>query len=170
MNIVPSWGGSMFEALMVPLLVPEEEWAPRSWGVNHPLYVARADRARAWRRREYGFWGFSPSNNPAGGYREYGVDPIGLNPDGYTSDEERTPSTTASTAAGRAQPQPPSAQGVVTPHASFLALAARARRRSRTSRSSKSTSRPRTAPAASTTRSTSRRARSRATTSRSTRG
>ena len=39
MRIVPSWGGSMFEALMVPLFVPEERWAPRSWGVNHPLYV-----------------------------------------------------------------------------------------------------------------------------------
>jgi hypothetical protein len=30
--IVPTWGGSMFEALMVPLLVvPEEEWGPMSW-------------------------------------------------------------------------------------------------------------------------------------------
>ena len=37
MRIVPSWGGSMFEALMVPLFVPEARWAPRSWGVNHPL-------------------------------------------------------------------------------------------------------------------------------------
>ena len=26
----------------------------------------------------YGYWGFSPSNNPAGGYREYGVDLLGL--------------------------------------------------------------------------------------------
>ena len=24
---------------MVPLFVPEETWGPRSWGVNHPLYV-----------------------------------------------------------------------------------------------------------------------------------
>jgi hypothetical protein len=39
MRIVPSWGGSMFEALMVTLFVPEACWAPRSWGVNHPLYV-----------------------------------------------------------------------------------------------------------------------------------
>ena len=31
-RIVPSWGGSMFEALMVPLFVPEDAWAPRSWG------------------------------------------------------------------------------------------------------------------------------------------
>ena len=26
----------------------------------------------------YGYWGFSPSNNPAGGYREYGVDQLGM--------------------------------------------------------------------------------------------
>ena len=39
---------------------------------------------------EYGYWGFSPSNNPDGGYREYGVDPIGLEPNGYASDQERT--------------------------------------------------------------------------------
>jgi hypothetical protein len=32
MQLVPSWGGSMFEALMVPLLVPEARWGPRSWG------------------------------------------------------------------------------------------------------------------------------------------
>ena len=41
------WGGSMFEALMPALFVPEERWAPRSWGVNHPLTVARADPPRA---------------------------------------------------------------------------------------------------------------------------
>jgi hypothetical protein len=39
MRIVPSWGGSIFEVLMVTLFVPEERWAPRSWGINQPLYV-----------------------------------------------------------------------------------------------------------------------------------
>ena len=81
MEIVPSWGGSMFEALMVPLLVPEARWGPRSWGVNHPLYV-RAQIEHGLEEAGYGYWGFSPSNNPSGGYREYGVDAIGLNPDG----------------------------------------------------------------------------------------
>ena len=38
-QLVPSWGGSMFEALMPALFVPEESWAPRSWGANHPLTV-----------------------------------------------------------------------------------------------------------------------------------
>ena len=31
-----------------------------------------------------------PSSNPAGGYREYGVDALGMNPDGYFSDQENT--------------------------------------------------------------------------------
>ena len=34
-RVVPGWGGSMFEALMPALFVPEEEWAPRSWAINH---------------------------------------------------------------------------------------------------------------------------------------
>jgi hypothetical protein len=121
MNIVPSWGGSMFEALMVPLLVPEEQWAPQSWGVNHPLYV-QAQIQHGMEEAGYGFWGFSPSDDPAGGYREYGVDPIGMNPDGYTSDEERTTTDYGFDGCRPPQPQKPFGQGVVTPHASFLAL------------------------------------------------
>jgi hypothetical protein len=124
MNIVPSWGGSMFEALMVPLLVPEEQWGPRSWGVNHPLYV-QAQIEHGLEEARYGYWGFSPANNPAGGYREYGIDPLGMDTNGYTSDQERT-----SVDYGWADPacaRPASipseyGQGVVTPHASFLAL------------------------------------------------
>ncbi|MEJ7794088.1 MAG: DUF3131 domain-containing protein, partial [Nocardioides sp.] len=69
MLIVPSWGGSMFEALMVPLFVPEETWGKRSWGVNHPLYV-QGQIEHGMQETGYGYWGFSPSNNPAGGYRE----------------------------------------------------------------------------------------------------
>jgi hypothetical protein len=38
----------------------------------------------------YGYWGFSPSNNPSGGYREHGVDAIGLNADGYASNNDNT--------------------------------------------------------------------------------
>lgn len=122
MNIVPSWGGSMFEALMVPLFVPEEDWAPRSWGVNHPLYV-RAQIEHGLQEAAYGYWGFSPSNNPDGGYREYGVDPIGLEPNGYASDQERTHVDYGFSPCRPGAP-PPAAygRGVVTPHASFLAL------------------------------------------------
>jgi hypothetical protein len=124
MDIVPTWGGSMFEALMVPLFVPEAQWGPRSWGINHPLYV-QAQIFHGLNEEKYGYWGFSPSNDPAGGYREYGVDAIGLNPDGYTSDEERQ--TTVDYGFSPCRPATkltPSTNvhGVVTPHASFLAL------------------------------------------------
>jgi hypothetical protein len=118
MRIVPSWGGSMFEALMVPLLVPEARWAPRSWGVNHPLYV-RAQIEHGLDEARYGFWGFSPACKPEGGYRSYGVDALGVDPRGYASNNDNTLRGLAS-----ALPPPASAytNGVVTPHASFLAL------------------------------------------------
>jgi hypothetical protein len=124
MQIVPSWGGSMFEALMVDLFIPEAEWGPESWGVNHPLFV-RAQIEHGMEEAGYGYWGFSPSSNPAGGYREYGVDQIGMDTNGYTSDQQRT-----SVESGWDDPACPRAasiptefgDGVVTPHASFLAL------------------------------------------------
>ena len=124
MDLVPTWGGSMFEALMVPLLVPEASWGPRSWGVNHPLYV-RAQIEHGLQEARYGYWGFSPSNNPSGGYREYGVDAIGLNPDGYASNNDNTLVDYGFGDCRPAQPLPPPeayTNGVVTPHASFLAL------------------------------------------------
>lgn len=122
MQMVPTWGGSMFEALMVPLFVPEEEWGPRSWGVNHPVYV-QAQIEHGLEEARYGYWGFSPANDPDGGYREYGVDPIGLNPDGYASDQERTLVDYGFEGCRPAQPEPTDYdRGVVTPHASFLAL------------------------------------------------
>ncbi|MCE0509386.1 DUF3131 domain-containing protein [Microbacterium sp. KKR3/1] len=122
MRIVPGWGGSMFEELMPDVFVPEARWAPGSWGRNHPLHV-RAQREHGLEEAGYGYWGFSPSSNPAGGYREYGVDALGLNPDGYLSDQEGTnfdpgfgdcrPAT---------NPKPTYGDGVVTPHAAFLAM------------------------------------------------
>lgn len=114
MHIVPGWGGSMFEELMPDLFVPEAAWAPRSWGVNHPLHV-RAQREHGLEEAKYGYWGFSPSSNPAGGYREYGVDALGLNPEGYFSDQEKT---------DYRWDAPPTSygDGVVTPHAGFLAM------------------------------------------------
>ncbi|MFF2845355.1 glucoamylase family protein [Streptomyces sp. NPDC058001] len=96
-DLVPTWGGSMFEALMVPLFVPEPEWSPRAWGTTHDRYV-RSQIEHGLIEEKYGYWGFSPASIPEGGYREYGVDAIGMQVDGYNS------------------------LGVVTPHASFLAL------------------------------------------------
>jgi len=122
MQIVPSWGGSMFEALMVPLFVPEEEWGPKSWAVNHPLYV-QGQIEHGMQEAGYGYWGFSPSNNPAGGYREYGVDMLGMDGAGYTSDQERTDWEQPYEGCRDGEPAPTEyGDGVVTPHASFLAL------------------------------------------------
>ena len=114
MQIVPGWGGSMFEELMPDIFVPEAEWGPRSWGLNHPLHV-RAQREHGLLDAQYGYWGFSPSSNPAGGYREYGVDALGLNPDGYFSDQQMT---------NYVHSNPPTeyGDGVVTPHAAFLGM------------------------------------------------
>jgi hypothetical protein len=124
--VTPSWGGSMFEALMPALFLPEEEWAPGSWGANHPL-TAQAQIHHGLREAGYGAWGFSPSAVPEGGYAAYGVDGIGSDPGGYPSNNDRTlidhgwegcPNRPA-------QPDPPPSaytNGVVTPHAAFLAL------------------------------------------------
>ena len=174
MHIVPTWGGDMFEALMVPLFVPEERWGPRSWGVNHPLYV-RAQIEHGLDEARYGYWGFSPSDNPSGGYSAYGVDAIGMQADGYPSNNDNTfvdygfgdcrpPSPT------RRPPPTPTAWSPRTPPS--WPCATRRGRRSPTSRACARTSTS-TARAASTTPSTSApataRARSPAPTSRSTR-
>jgi hypothetical protein len=123
MRIVPGWGGSMFEELMPDVFVPEAKWAPRSWGLNHPLHV-RAQREHGLVEAGYGIWGFSPSSNPAGGYREYGVDALGLNPEGYFSDQEKTNYDPGfGKCRNAANPTPKFGDGVATPHASFLAMA-----------------------------------------------
>jgi hypothetical protein len=124
--VTPSWGGSMFEALMPALFVPEETWAPGSWGPNHSLTVA-AQIHHGLTEAGYGYWGFSPSNNPDGGYRAYGVDGIGIDPNGYPSNNDRTLIDHGYEGCEAREPQPDPApseytNGVVTPHAAFLAL------------------------------------------------
>jgi Putative glucoamylase/Protein of unknown function (DUF3131) len=126
MLITPSWGGSMFEALMPSLFVPEERWAPNSWGVNHPNTVD-AQIHHGMDEAQYGYWGFSPSNTPEGGYNAYGVDAIGMDPNGNPSNEDRTlvDHGFAGCPDRDPQPDPPASaytNGVVTPHAAFLAL------------------------------------------------
>ncbi|HEY6761856.1 MAG TPA: glucoamylase family protein [Baekduia sp.] len=128
-KLVPSWGGSMFEALMPDLFVPEERWGPNSWGLNHPRTVA-AQIHHGLADAGYGVWGFSPSNTPEGGYGAYGVDAIGMDPNGNPSNEDHTlvdgGFAGCDGQGGRpAQPDPPASaytNGVVTPHAAFLAL------------------------------------------------
>jgi len=124
MWIVPGWGGSMFEALMPALFVPEETWGPDSWAINDPLTVA-AQIHHGLVDAGYGYWGFSPSNIPEGGYHEYGVDALGMNPEGYPSNEDNTFVDYGFAGFRDPKPDPPASaytNGVVTPHASFLAL------------------------------------------------
>jgi hypothetical protein len=130
-RLVPSWTGSMFEALMPTLFVPEEEWGPGSWRVNHPNTVD-AQIHHGLEVAGYGAWGFSFSNNPAGGYSGYGVDAAGLWADGEASNNDRTlvDRGYAGCPDRPAVPDPPQSaytHGVVTPHATFLGLRYRPR-------------------------------------------
>src|SRR5262249_571175 len=70
---VPSWGGSMFEALMPTLVLDEPRWAAGSLGPND---VSHAAIQRRWAGEELGLpvWGMSPCATPShDGYGEYGV-------------------------------------------------------------------------------------------------
>jgi hypothetical protein len=91
---VPSWGGSMFEALMPTLVLDELAHAPASLGRND-IEHATVQREYAIDQLGYPVWGMSPSTSPDGRYEEFGVKVLGIQ--GY---------------------QP----GRVTPHAAALAL------------------------------------------------
>jgi hypothetical protein len=96
LRYVPSWGGSMFEALMPTVLLDEQRAAPRSLGRNG---LVHAVGQRRYARQVLGstLWGFSPSSRPdTDAYGEFGVKPLGSF--GYPA-------------------------GPVTPHAAALALA-----------------------------------------------
>jgi hypothetical protein len=94
-RFVPSWGGSMFEALMPRLVLDEQRYAPASLGRNDRMHTV-VQRRYALEELGYPVWGMSPSASPAtGAYGEYGVKPLGTR--GYTT-------------------------GAVTPHAAALAL------------------------------------------------
>jgi len=122
MKLVPAWGGSMFEALMPDLFVPEADWGPRSWGLNHPATV-KAQIYHGLREADYGYWGFSPASDPFAEYREYGVEAVGISSDGYASDVEKTNVDVGYEGCRDAtNPSPKFGDGVVTPHATFLAL------------------------------------------------
>lgn len=76
-RFVPSWGGSMFEALMPRLFVDEAQLAPGSLGPNG---VTHADVQRRFATDVVGspVWGLSPAATPSGGYDEFGVRPLGV--------------------------------------------------------------------------------------------
>ncbi len=93
---VPSWGGSMFEALMPTLVLDEQRYAPTSLGSNDIVH-ATLQRRYALEQLAWPVWGLSPGADPErDGYGEYGVKVLGAR--GYPA-------------------------GAVTPHAAALALA-----------------------------------------------
>ena len=84
----------MFEALMPTIIIDEKRLAPKGLGANDETH-AKIQMKYALEKLEYPVFGMSPSCVPGGGYSEYGVKPLGMK--GYKA-------------------------GVVTPHATFLAL------------------------------------------------
>jgi len=91
---VPSWGGSLFEALMPTLVLDEKGLSPESLGQNALIHSSvHAEYAKE--ELGYPVWGMSPSSVPEGGYSEFGVKVLGSK--GYKA-------------------------GVVTPHVTGLAL------------------------------------------------
>ena len=62
---------------------------PRSWG-RQPPADRRAQIEHGLDDAKYGYWGFSPASEPGRRLLDYGVEAIGMNPDGYSSDEETT--------------------------------------------------------------------------------
>lgn len=94
LKYVPSWGGSSFEALMPGLILKEKELAPEGLGKNDAVH-AEGQIRYATEDLKLPVWGMSPCSVPGGTYSEYGARPFGIK--GYKD-------------------------GVVTPHASALAL------------------------------------------------
>lgn len=90
---VPSWGGSMFEALMPQLVLKERELGKNALGLNNKRHVDI--QIQYAKDQGYAAWGMSPAATPDS-YSEFAATPLGM--DGYKSD------------------------GTVTPHATFLAL------------------------------------------------
>ena len=129
---------------MPTLFVPEDVWGGGSWRANHPLLV-QAQISHGLREAGYGYWGFSPANTPEGGYAAYGVDAIGMNPDGYPSNEDNTlvDHGFAGCPGRDPKPDPPpsaSTNGVVTRTRPSWRCAGRPPRRSATSPGSPATS------------------------------
>lgn len=93
LEIVPSWGGSIFEGLMPTMVIKEAELGKKNLGLNNFRYVE--GHIRFAKKKKYPVWGLSPCSIPAGGYDAYGVKDLGMK--GYGAE-------------------------VVTPHATFLAL------------------------------------------------
>lgn len=90
---VPSWGGSMFEALMPGLVIDELALGENALGLNNARHVA--GQIKYAEMNDLDAWGFSPASLP-NGYSEFGAPVLGIS--GYED------------------------HSTVTPHAAFMAL------------------------------------------------
>src|SRR5262249_4084002 len=78
LRYVPSWGGSMFEALMPTLVLDEGRLFPESLGRNDVVHT-EVQRRAALDDLHYPVWGLSSSSIPdGGGYGEYGIRALGI--------------------------------------------------------------------------------------------
>ena len=95
LKYIPSWGGSLFEALMPTVIIDEKQYGPENLGTNDLIHAV-IQRRYALESLNYPVWGMSPCSTTAvDGYSEYGVKVLGIR--GY-------------------------GPGVVTPHVTALAL------------------------------------------------
>jgi hypothetical protein len=111
LKFVPTYAGGMFEGLMANEVVPETAWGPRSFGLADHR-IAQVQIKYATEELGYPVWGMSPSStaDDTGGYGGFGA--AGLKfPQGQWL------------AQGPCAGCTPDPESVVTPHASFLALA-----------------------------------------------
>ncbi len=73
-KFVPSWGGSMFEALMPGIVIKEKELGKKALGLNNERHVQL--QIEYAKEKGYRAWGFSPSATPTG-YSEFAATPLG---------------------------------------------------------------------------------------------
>ena len=123
MHIVPGWGGSMFEELMPDVFVPEASWAPRSLGRQPPAARPRPARARP-RRGGLRLLGLLARRATPSAATASTASTRSASTPRATSPTRRRPTTTpaSATAARATNPTPSYGDGVVTPHAAFLAM------------------------------------------------
>jgi hypothetical protein len=119
LSFIPTFGGGMFEGLMVNNLVPETSWGPTSFGLADTR-TAQVQKKYATEDKNYSVWGMSPSSTPddGGGYSTYGVEGLDFAYHGVGA-------TAADPNLGLSQCHlcgNADLEDVVTPHASFLAL------------------------------------------------
>jgi hypothetical protein len=106
LKYIPTFGGGMFEGLMVNDVVPETTWGPQGFGLADARTV-QVQIKYATEKLGYPVWGMSPSSTPddSGSYATYGVEG-----QTFPTGQQLSQCTTCAS------------ESAVTPHASFLAL------------------------------------------------